>query len=178
MVVDGNYADADTDYDDDRPPWEYNTSTQTDNQLDGYGISTLGAFSRESPSVGLEDVINPKMVEGAVIQDDSKPCTSGDGKMLDTECSNTLKRHRMIFEIDGDARSDRSIDQPQRPMEKKAKMQGEFSAPKNASNSGGNDGNGGGGDGDSDNHTTCDTLPTRKRKRPSPAHTVSRKRHS
>ncbi|XTI83834.1 hypothetical protein V2W45_1364058, partial [Cenococcum geophilum] len=33
-------------------------------------------------------------------------------------------------------------------------------------------------DSDSDNHTTCDTLPTRKRKRPLLAYTVSRKQYS
>ncbi|XTI91518.1 hypothetical protein V2W45_1346109 [Cenococcum geophilum] len=118
-----------------------------------------------------------------------------------TEFSDTIERYYIISETDSDARSDCSIDQPtqevssytvpkatiyqlQSPME--AKRQGEytplqvreFPTPENASSSGGNDGGDSDSDSDSDNYIMCDTLPTRKRKRPPPAHTVGRKRHS
>ncbi|KAF2187894.1 hypothetical protein K469DRAFT_685263 [Zopfia rhizophila CBS 207.26] len=122
-----------------------------------FGNVDSGVSRKESPSTGMGDIINSKMVEGAGSQDDLLPCTSDDGKvtksvrfanhlsMPDTKRRDTPERHRMNSDIDGDAPSDRFTDQPtqgasghihlnataHRPQllgEKKANRQSEFTA--------------------------------------------------
>ncbi|KAF2175214.1 hypothetical protein K469DRAFT_78207 [Zopfia rhizophila CBS 207.26] len=122
--------------------------------------------------------------------DDSPLLSSCDGKakktmrfadplsMTNTRSSDTIEPNHIISEIDRDARSDRSIPkatthQPQRPIEKKAKRQGDSPTLENASSSGGSDGDD---DDDDDKRTMCGTLLTRKRKRSPPVNTISHKR--
>lgn len=63
VIDDQTEADTEIDYEDNRPPWEDDTGTQMDNWLEGLGMSALEYLSEENPPAGLEDVINPEMVE-------------------------------------------------------------------------------------------------------------------
>ncbi|XTI90533.1 hypothetical protein V2W45_1470508 [Cenococcum geophilum] len=146
-------------------------------------------------TIGIEDAIN--FIKGAEIlvspllsyKPTLTPPKSTIGNLppyincdANTKFSDTIKYHYIILKTNSNTRSDCSINQltqevstctiPKLPMKK-------FPTPENASSNSGNDGDDSDSDSDSDsdidsdsdNHTTCDTLPTRKRKRPPPAHT-------
>ncbi|KAF2647489.1 hypothetical protein K491DRAFT_685475 [Lophiostoma macrostomum CBS 122681] len=148
---------------------------EEDPPSDEYPPSDDEYLSEDCRPTGME-IDSVKGTEIPISLLSSREPTSTPPKSTVDKFGDTIKRH-VISDTNSNARSDCSIGQPrQEEVSSSTVPKGEFSTPKNATSSGFSDSDGDESVGNND--TTYNTLPTRKRKHLTPAHTVGRKRHS